>query len=159
MTDFRSVLIDTNLLVLLIVGNVNQDSIKKCCKTKRYSPADFRKLEAYISRFNKIVITPNIATETCNLLNNGLSGEYLHKARTILAKISTNSEERYLPTADAALQHWYLKFGVTDTCILELAKEVGVAVTDDFKLFNCLLSINVDAVNFNHHRDFMPGNG
>lgn len=63
----KGILIDTNLLVLLLVGSYNEDMISNFKRTTNYTIEDYRYLKVFLTRFEKHFYTPNILTEITNL--------------------------------------------------------------------------------------------
>ena len=63
----NGILIDTNLLILLLVGSYNEDMILSFKRTKNYTVEDYRYLKLFIAGFEKHFYTPNILTEITNL--------------------------------------------------------------------------------------------
>ncbi len=63
-----SLLIDTNLLVLLVVGVVDRKLISTHKRTKTFTESDFDLLVSVLKRFNEIWITSHCLAETSNLL-------------------------------------------------------------------------------------------
>lgn len=84
MAEISTVLLDANVLSLWVVGQVSEEQVPRCRRTRHYSIEDYRMLGSYLGQFRHVLIIPNIATETSNLIG-VLSGDYLKKARAILA--------------------------------------------------------------------------
>ena len=147
-------LVDTNLLVLLGVGLIRPDIIETSLITRtRFVEEDFHTLSAFASEFDKLVITPNILTETSNLLgklNEPLRSECLF----ILGSLVAVWHEEYVASKLVARTKEYLRFGLTDAaiCTIEEAVYPYLVITDDWPLYQILLHRSVDAINFNHMR-------
>ena len=67
----KGLLVDTNLLVLLVIGALNPDQISDHKLTSKYSAVDYRLLKSFVDRFKLVVTTPNILTETWGLCIQG----------------------------------------------------------------------------------------
>ncbi len=65
----KGLLVDTNILLLYFVGQTNQERIQKFKRTQQFNLDDCELLVSILSKFSKIVTTPNILTEVSNLLN------------------------------------------------------------------------------------------
>ena len=64
----KGLLIDTNLLILLIIGSLDRNLISTNARTRAYCPADYELLCAFIQLSKgPILTTPNILTETSNI--------------------------------------------------------------------------------------------
>ena len=64
----KGILIDTNLLLLFVVGSCNVKHIGTFKRTKKFIPADFEALRRMLGNFRRLVTTPNILTEVSNFL-------------------------------------------------------------------------------------------
>ncbi len=152
MTDRRALLIDTNMLTLWIVGQVSEQHISVCKRTRQYSVQDYKILCEYLEPFRRVIITPNIATETSNLLG-VLNGKYLDKARAILASALQEWSEHYVKSSEVSLTFEYQKLGLTDAGIHNLVNDKTEVLTDDFDLYRMLLVKGAQVKNFNHLRE------
>lgn len=63
-------LIDTNALLVLIVGSINPNLVNEHKRTSIYDEEDFYQLLYFIGNINTLCILPNVWTEVDNLLNN-----------------------------------------------------------------------------------------
>ncbi len=63
----RTVLLDTNLLLLYLVGSCAPEWILRHKRTASYRLEEFKPLCEILSRGRNLVVTPNILTETSNL--------------------------------------------------------------------------------------------
>lgn len=150
----KGVLIDTNILLLLLVGSVNQERITKFNRTQQFIPEDYELLLEFIARFQKLVTTPNILTEV-NSLANQLGEPERSQCFAIFAQFVKNVallDEYYVKSLDAVNTEKFIKFGLTDSGILTLSKGKYLVITDDFKLASYLQSVEVDVINFNNIR-------
>lgn len=144
-------LIDANLLTLWIIGNVAEEEVPRCRRTRHYSVNDFRLLHGYVGRCARVVVTPNVATEASNLIA-VLQGKYLLQARSILAQALEVWEEVYVKSADASALVEYRWLGLSDAAILLAASTEVEVLTDDLRLFDTLCRRGVKAINFNRLR-------
>jgi hypothetical protein len=60
--------LDTNLAILLVVGFYNVERIGTFKRTLKYLLSDYVTLVNVVSRIERLVFTPNIATEVDNLI-------------------------------------------------------------------------------------------
>ncbi|MEH2172971.1 PIN domain-containing protein [Nostoc sp.] len=152
----KGVLIDTNILLLFLVGSVNQERITKFNRTQQFIPEDYELLLEFIARFQKLVTTPNILTEV-NSLANQLGEPERSQCFALFAQFVKNVallDEYYIKSLDAVNTEKFVKFGLTDSGILTLSKGKYLVLTDDFKLASYLQSVEVDVINFNNIRVF-----
>ncbi len=64
----RSVLLDTNLLLLLVVGLFNRDLIARHKRTNSFVPEDFDLLMEFIDGYDVLWVTSHCLAEVSNLL-------------------------------------------------------------------------------------------
>lgn len=65
----KGILVDTNILLLWIVGHVNRNRISKFNRTEQFLPEDYDLLVKLLNYFGQIITTPNILTEVNSLVN------------------------------------------------------------------------------------------
>jgi len=154
------VLIDTNLLLLLLIGTVDEDLISKFDRTRKrgFSSQDFRLLEKLIAFFaNNVVTTPNVLTEASNLsrkLYGAQREKYFERFNACIQLFS----EKYHPSKHCADHPDFGRLGLTDISILRIAEKEILVLTDDFELARKLEAGKVDVLNFNNVRaiDWSP---
>lgn len=147
----RQLLVDTNLLVLLIVGSVEPRQISVFKRSRAYTAEDFLLLADYVGQYEQFAATPNVLTEVSNLLGQWTE-PYRERALTALATLTTQVEERYFTSASLSTEPPFLKLGLTDVSILRLSRENLAVLTDDLPLYSRLASAGVEVYNFNHIR-------
>ena len=65
----EAIILDTNLLILLIVGLSGADRFANHKNLKNFHlPSDFEILNSLLEGISQIILTPNTLTETSNLL-------------------------------------------------------------------------------------------
>ena len=147
-----SVLLDTNLLVLLVVGSSNRDLIERHKRTKTFTRDDFDLLATTINSAPKVSATSQVLAETSNLV--AQIGEPLRSVlMQQLALIIRAIDEEHVD-AQAACQHEaFTRLGVTDCGILEhLSANTTLLLTDDLNLYLEASRLGYLAQNFNHLR-------
>ena len=84
----KRIILDTNLLLLLVVGLTDPALIGKHKRTRSFEVTDYDLLVNVLSGYNEIVVTPHILTETSNLLSQtaALSAEVLRAKLSELLK-------------------------------------------------------------------------
>lgn len=142
-------LVDTNLLVLWIIGSVSRDEIARNRRTSKYDARDFLLLTSYMGQYQEFVITPHIAAETSNLVSS-LTGKSLFQARAILAAGLRAWNEVYVESVNAAELPQYIFLGLTDAAVLLAAQNAAEVITDDFDLYRELLNLRLKVTNFTH---------
>lgn len=148
----KGILIDTNLLILLIVGSYNEDMIFSFKRTQNYTIEDFKYLKNFILRFEKHFYTPNILSEITNLtdsINLEPNFSFFQHIKYFLSVFTEDSV-----SSDEIMQlKSFLKFGLTDAVNCKLSDKYLV-LTDDLRLYSYLANQGLPAINFNHIRNF-----
>lgn len=147
----KGILIDTNLLLLLMVGGT--PSIKNFKRTNMYTSTDYDLLLRLIDQFGKIIATPHILAEVSNLTN-GLYGEQLeHFFHTLKRSLNSIVVEVHRPAVEIAESYSLSPYGLADVGIMAVAKDNYLVLTDDLRVASFALRHSVDVINFNHVRD------
>lgn len=126
--------LDTNILLLLLVGETHTQLIPRVRRLSRYSIAAYSALKRSLARVRKLVITPHALAELSNLSFKDLAAEtrgaYLDVFRRVLSGFAEDAIDK-----DTILKHPLLeKVGVTDVSLAQAgAKPDTVVVTDDFR--------------------------
>ena len=147
----RGVLIDANLLILYLVGEFDPQQIPRFRRTRQYEEGDYRLLKAFLELFATKVTTPNILTEVSNLsrdMPDWLRGQFFESLR---ARFELLTEE-YQPSPAGAAEPIFIRLGLTDAIITQIARQRYLVITDDFPLSNYLATIQTDVININHLR-------
>lgn len=146
------VLVDTNSLLLFFVGGYDRGLIERFPRTAdRFISADFETLASLLGGFERIVTTPHILTETSNLLGQ-LSGRVRAECFEWLARSIPAMRETHVAGADLAQREPFVKLGITDVSVIEVAAAPYLVLTDDFRLYDFLAGRDADVLNFNNLR-------
>ena len=142
--------IDTNLLLLLIVGSVGRDLIAKHRRLRRFTGEDLDRLINLLDRVDQIFVTPNTLTETSNLLAQHANPErsrFFDRLRFIIQE----SKEVVVASTIASRNNAFKQLGLTDAALLEVVTAETPLVTVDLDLYLAALAKGQDAaVNFTH---------
>lgn len=147
----KGILIDTNILLLWVVGTVNKKRITKFKRTQQFVPEDFDLLLRIISNFSKVITIPQILTEV-NSLTNQLGEPERSYALMIIKEAINQFIEIYSPSQEIAKHSEFSRFGLTDCGISLTASNQYLVLTDDLKLAYHLNNQQIDTINFNHLR-------
>jgi len=145
------ILIDTNILLLYIVGLANRARVSKFKRTQQFTSEDFDLLVQILKSFQRIVTTPSILTEV-NSLANQLGEPERTKCLQLFGKEIGRFQEIYEPSQNITQLADFQVFGLTDCGILHIAKGSYLVLTDDLRLAATLQRRGVDTVNFNNIR-------
>ncbi len=151
--------IDANLLILLVVGRVQRDLIGIHRRLKTYSPSDYDILVGLIEPTTKLFVTPNTLTETSNLLTDNRAvdvgkAELRRRLFEELRYLVVESREVVVSSNKAVQNQEYMRLGLTDAVLIEVASPFTPVLTADRKLYYAIAARDVRAAeNFNHLRD------
>ncbi len=136
------ILIDANALVVLLLGFMNPSLINTHKRTSIYEKQDYDDLVFLIGKFENLVVLPNVWTEVDNLLNN-FKGDYRYLYIEKLTETVKLVSEQYIPTLGATDDPAFVDLGVTDTLLLQAAKECQLLITADSALSDYAIANNI----------------
>ena len=142
----KGILIDTNILLLYIVGSLDVDLIKNNSRTAIFTEEDFERVSKFIDFFYVKVTTPHILTETSNLLGRS------EQLRVVLKTFIKLNEEKFLDSGIIADTKFFPHFGLSDSAIIEIAKNNYLVFTNERPLYGYLIGVNSDVVNLDQIR-------
>jgi acyl-CoA synthetase (AMP-forming)/AMP-acid ligase II len=147
----KGVLIDTNLLVLLLVGSFNKRRIPEFKRTQSFTAEDFDILSRLIDWFGKpLFTTPHVLSQVSDLTT--LPGNDLGTIRSLLSNIVEQMEESYDQSKSLVVHPLFSRFGLTDAAIASVCSRGTLVLTADLDLQLVLQHRGADALNFNHVR-------
>jgi|SRR5260370_24013327 hypothetical protein len=146
-----TVLLDSNLLVLLVAGMSSREYIGKHRRLRDYSEEDFDLLIEFIRPMSALIVTPNILTETSNLLSGIGEPARSHIADTFRQLIGS-LDERFVHSTRAVEQPEFPRLWLTDAAVLTELVNSHVLLTADLDLYLAAAQRGYTAVNFNHLR-------
>jgi hypothetical protein len=142
--------VDTNLLLLYIVGKYDRRRIESFKRTLSYTLRDFQRLGWLIGRFERLWTTPNVMTEVDNLGRQlperewpGFLGAFADHAVLL--------REEVVPTVRATKRKGFDRLGLCDSVTVSTGQEF-LLLSDDLGLYLEALKAGIDAINFNHLR-------
>jgi hypothetical protein len=144
--------LDTNLLILLVVGSVSQRLVTTHKRLAAYGLDDWRLLLDSLGD-SEIVITPNAMTEASNLIVQGVREPHRSELRRALRDLICGAEERYARSAEASAAPEYDRLGLADAAWLETIADDTELLTVDLDLYLAASHRGLKARNFNHLRD------
>ncbi|HEX5504343.1 MAG TPA: hypothetical protein VFW96_17085 [Thermomicrobiales bacterium] len=153
------IIVDTNLLLLLLVGGLDRALIARFKRTRALFIADdYPAVAAVVDSFQRVLTTPHILAEVSNFVGNAPE-DWRRGLYTVLANALAppNSaiallDERYTRGAELVRDHAFSLFGLTDAGIGHLARDRYLVFTVDAPLADYLGRIGVAALNYNHIR-------
>lgn len=147
-----AVLVDTNLLLLLIVGEADTSYVSKHKRLRdHYTATDFNLVKDIIDQYDEHVILPHILAEVSSLLQM-IADPALTKIRHTLCRLLTETWIEFTPDSQAGCHRSeYHRRGLTDALILHTCatwSEQGLRldfITADEPLYNDVLSLGYPA--------------
>lgn len=148
----ETLILDTNLLVLFVVGTASRDYITSHKRLTEFVPQDYDCLLEIVSRAKTVLVTPNTLSETSNLaayIAEPAKGNVMR----VLGKLISDSEELYVKSSEAAAAQEFIHLGLTDAALICAGEGGAVILTTDLDLHLAVLARGKDSVNFNNLRD------
>ncbi len=140
----RQVVVDSNLLLLLVVGSVRRDLIERHKRLGQFVPADYDTVLDVLRDVEELVVTPNTLTETSNLL--GFAGsEHAELLAGGLQRLVDSCIEVYVPSAEATKRPEFVYLGLTDAGLLEQVSRERPLLTVDGSLYSAATLIDPHA--------------
>lgn len=150
------VLIDTNLLVLLIVGSACEDYIAVHRRTRAYTADDFVLLQLLAESATVFVTTPHVLAETSNLIRHFDEARLAGILDAFRDFVGT-AAEIFIPSAAALASEHAPRLGLNDVTVLN-AQDVDVTlITDDLDLYLTSAMAGRKVINFTHERARVVG--
>ncbi len=126
----KKLIIDTNLLILLIVGRYNINLISGHKKLGRYDKHDYNFVNFIAGKAKVIYLTPGIISEVTNHLNPS-DKNYSNYFRKLISILEFFQEEYKNKNVILKLS-FFPKLGYTDSTIIDLSiQEKCLVLTDD----------------------------
>ncbi|MGF6399368.1 hypothetical protein ABH905_003034 [Pseudomonas frederiksbergensis] len=140
----REIVIDTNLLLLLIIGSVEDGKfISSSKRLKKFSVDDYHLLLKAIKIFGEGYTTKYIAAEVSNLID---LDSYAQEKAFEIARAMFGTFKEINSDLNNDLSHRYFsEYGLTDSKLIELAS-THLIFTDDERLSPLLWGAGMDNV-------------
>ncbi|MYM88026.1 hypothetical protein GTP91_12660 [Rugamonas sp. FT82W] len=137
-------LIDTNLLLVMIIGAVDGGRyIEKSKRLGRFCVEDYDRLWELVAEYKEVWITPYIAAEVSNLID--LDRYAREKAFEIARGIFGIFNQAPTSISEDCKSEFFIDFGLTDSSIINLSRDFDI-LTNDQRLWGPLYAANPDSV-------------
>lgn len=144
----KRLVLDANLLVLLIVGNLDRSKIG-ARRLESFEERHLVVLNEIFRQHTYHVSTPNVLTEASNLLGSG--GQQLCKgACSALGDFIASLEEIFVPSIDTLSQPFYQKLGLADAALAVLSQNGDLVLTADGPMYGMMVGYDIPVENFWH---------
>ena len=145
--------IDSNLLLLLVVGRSSRDIIAKHKRLRQFTTRDYDILLDLLDGAAQVFVTPHTLAEASNLL-----AQHGEPERPLLfdqlRRLIHESKEVIVAGADASNHHAFKRLGLTDAALLEVITKQAQLLTVDLDLYlEAQKKEPNSAVNFTYLRD------
>ncbi|MDF1780759.1 MAG: hypothetical protein P1U67_05640 [Alcanivoracaceae bacterium] len=147
----KSLLLDTNLLVVFVVGLLDPSIIGRHKRTRDYTPEDFAALKSVLDNYQELWITSQSVAETSNLVRQTNRPE-AENLLTVLSELVSSSKESNMDSKAIFSVPCVQTLGVTDAGIAKKSKRVTNLLTADLDLYLEVSRLFGNAINFNHVR-------
>jgi hypothetical protein len=144
----KRLLLDTNLLVLWIVGNLDPARIGRR-RLEAFEGAHLSRLNDICADFSHHVSTPNILTETSNLIGSGKQ-QLCRGGCDVLAEYIATLDEIYVPSVDTLKAPFFAHLGLADASLAVLARRGDHVLTADGPLYGMLMGHGIMVETFWH---------
>lgn len=98
--------LDTNLLLLWIIGSIAPEQIGRHKRLKTFNEDDFKLLARLLDR-KQVVVTPNAMTELSNLARQGTFGRLADEISNAISMFATSHGEVYVASNAAVIARRY----------------------------------------------------
>lgn len=147
------VIVDANLLLLLLVGDLSPARVEQFKPTRsHFVAADYVRLKELLTGLDRLVVTPHILTEVSNFLGKASSQEGTYALRSHLAESIGRFDIQDVPIAALVSagddKQIFCTLGLTDAGIIHLARKGYLAITVDFPLTKYIESLHLEAFNY-----------
>ncbi len=147
----QGVFLDTNLLVMFLIGTYDKTLVPRFKRTSMYTTEDFEWLDTYVSRFSKIIVTPQVMAEAWNFVEK-LGKEIEQFLNVVLPKLFLFDEE-YVDKDTVLQAKGFCYVGVTDMSVIQAGVNLKcLVITDDLRAFSYFCQFGVTTININHLR-------
>ena len=147
----KGLLIDANLLLLYLVGELEPAFVPKFKRTRNFRTEDYFLLKPIIDFFSITVTIPGVLTEVSNLAGHLDGPRHAHFFSRSAERIHLLKEE-HIPSVEVAKTSLFHRLGLTDAALILACKDRYLALSADFALVSFMENNAMDVINFNHLR-------
>jgi hypothetical protein len=143
----RGIVLDANVALLYVVGSIDPKLIPKHDRTSAYHPNDFWTVQMLVSKARSSFTIPHTLTEISNL------GDMTPRFRLAFRDRFRDIEELNIKSIGGFDSPFFIKSGLTDAILVEVALQNYLVVTADHGLYSIITSQNKSCINFNYLKD------
>lgn len=150
MTEGKTAVLDTNVLLLLLVAQTDVSLLRTFKRVQSFEASDVELLSKILSRFQSFVSTPHVLSEVSNFLDQAPLYRRSDLIQALQRYINAHAE-RYDAATLLANREEFALLGLADTGLISLSHEL-VVITVDFRLAGKIEASGGGVINFNHAR-------
>lgn len=151
----KNVLLDANLLTMYLVAQLGDGEVESFKRTREYITADAQILDKTLLGFKSIVTTPQVLTETANLLD-WFEGAKRQVLFGYLSHFIIQVDEKYLAAKQIIISPAFIKLGLSDAALYDICHlDKCVLLTADLDLYGFATGHGIEAINFTHLRHYL----
>ena len=148
----KSIYLDANLLVLLVVGETDSKIISKHKRLSEFDEEDYERLVGLLGHMDHVFLTPNTLTEASNLLAHHGEPEK-SQLFEVLRILIEEHKEIVVTSQRASRNREFKRLGLTDAALLEVISKEKPLITVDLDLYLAAISKEENsAINFRHYQ-------
>jgi predicted nucleic acid-binding protein len=147
----KSALIDTNVLVLLLVGTALEAYISRHHRTKEFQRPHYHRLIEILSGYQPIEVPAHVLAEANSVVRQKVHGIMLADIMATLARFLSASHEASFLSLAATKSDTYERLGLTDAILCELGSSNDrTLITMDGDLFRAAVAKGQKVINFRY---------
>jgi hypothetical protein len=144
MTMPKRLIIDTNLLLLLVIGAVEEGRhIRNSKRLNAFNITDYDNILKIMCDHDEVFVTPYIATEVSNLID--LDGHARMLAYQVAKYLFSIFKKVDIDIDKDCESDLFLKFGITDNSLIRLAPNYFI-LTSDCRMLDSLFKSSEDTI-------------
>lgn len=137
---------------MYLVAQLGEGEVENFKRTREYTTADAKMLDNTLQGFKAIITTPQVLTETANLLDWFRDGKR-ELLFSYLSNFIDRIDEKYLPSKQIIVSPAFVKLGLSDAALFDICHvDKCVLLTADLDLYGFAAGHGIEAINFNHLR-------
>ena len=137
------------------MAQLGDGEVEKFSRTRAYTTADAKILDKTLSGFKSIITTPQVLTETANLLD-WFTGKKREILFGYLSQFVITVDEKYLTAKQIILSPAFIKLGLSDAALFDICHlDKCVLLTADLDLYGFAAGHGIEAINFTHLRKYL----
>jgi rRNA-processing protein FCF1 len=145
-----TILLDTNIAILLVVGRASEDFISRHINIKSdFNRNDFAELERFLLQFDAIDVTPHILAEVNSLIRQRVDGDMLNAIMAAFREFIESVNEVVVASKIGSHNDAFAWAGLTDALTSEAMKSsTRTVLTNDQTLLSSLAKQGANVLGF-----------